>query len=590
MERRLNTNRRSVLWQRPRKRTQGDASAYESLLGSAAGQPPSTSQEQVPIAAVVLRNTNLTNHHNSFSAATTTSTMFSSTGTADQAGRILPSVKVACNNNNDDDSYRSRSRSSRKLLPPSRRVDHGDDSPVNSPVHQRPRLTVSTTAATAFAVSPAPETTPVPAAAGIVVSRRADHGDDTPVNSPVHQRPRLTVSTAVAATFPAAFSDSATTPAAGIVVSRLPSRRQLLMTRAESCNSQLTGAEFDSWTATSHTSSKNANIAATFSAAFTATPPTTPTAAGILVSRLPSRRQLLTRTESCNSHSTGAEFDSWLNRSQTSRNTSVNTSFDTSYDTSNKSYESMGTASSCGTSSRIPAAPHLLRLTSQSSARNMMMMMSNSSRSMMSTNSSRSLSSSGTGTSSVPKKRRQRPGRRRDKNDSNSSSNGNGNSNGRRPTNPMALELRKQMSGLSMGTTTTNNGTPGSRSMMTSATAATTMTTTTPMDVADDKRSVRPMDVDDKRIVRDAKIYSSYDSCDSSCKRLLAKCEMTRLVHRKSMSSSGDGASTCSLPSISTVTASVSQQHQHPHCHNANYNYGQPGANHRSAFQRRASM
>jgi hypothetical protein len=592
MERRLNTNRRSILWQRPRHRLQGEADAYESTIGSAAGQASSSSQdEQVsdapPIAAVVLRNTH---HHNSFSTATTTktSTMFSSTGTAHQAGTILPTAAVARNSSYSSNDNNSRSHStSSQLLPPSRRVDHGDDSPVNSPVHQRKRIAVSTTASAAFAASPlsAVTTTPAPAD-GIVVSRLVDHGDDTPVNSPVHQRPRLTVS-------------KTASPAAGITVSRLPSRRQL-MRRVESSNSHSTGAEFDSWTNTSHTSRNKTNMAASFSAAFvsaavaptTTSPAAAAKATSILVSRLPSRRQLLTRAESCNSHSTGAEFDSWLNRSQTSRNTSVNTSFDTSYNTSNKSYESA--ASSCCTSSSIPAAPHLLRLTTQSSARNMMMMMSNSSRSMMSTNSGRSLSSSGTGTSSVPKKRRQRRRGRRPKR--NNSSNGGGGN--RRPTNPMALELREQMSGLSLVTTTINNtGTPGSTSPMTIATAGTTMTTTIPM-----------MDVDDKgkaivvRERRKEKNFNSYDSGDSSCQRLLAKCEMTHLMHRKSMSSSGDGGSISSLPSMSTIAASVSpqrkhhQQHQHQNVNATNTNHNhihspwQPGAHHFSAFQRRTSM
>jgi hypothetical protein len=110
------------------------------------------------------------------------------------------------------------------------------------------------------------------------------------------------------------------------------------------------------------------------------------------------------------------------------------------------------------------------------------------------------------------------------------------------------------------------------------------------------------MDVDDKHdgVVRDKteQNYNSYDSGDSSCQRLLAKCEMTHLVHRKSMSSSGDGGSISSLPSMSTIAASVSpqRQHQHPHAnttnanHNRNYGPWQPGAHHFSAFHRRASM
>jgi hypothetical protein len=255
------TGRRSVLWQRPRRRRQGQeqeqtTANHHRPIAAAAGPGQPQDQTRPPIAAVVLGN----NYYNSTATATATATssMFAFAGTAADAGTVLPTARTSNSNvnnirtNSNNKMIRngnSGTNSKHQLLHPSRRVDQGDDSPVNSPVHQRPRLT------------------------GISVA------------------------------------------SAGMVVSRLPSHRELssmsLLSRAESCTSHSTGAEFDSW-AVQHQpqqrqyqrGSSRASVMSSVSAA----------SASMMVSRLPSHRELsqsLNRTESFAYHSHGAEFFYW---------------------------------------------------------------------------------------------------------------------------------------------------------------------------------------------------------------------------------------------------------------------------------------
>jgi hypothetical protein len=423
-------------------------------------------------------------------------------------------------------------------------------------------------------------------------SRRVDQGDDSPVNSPVHQRPRLT---------------GISVASAGMVVSRLPSHRELssmsLLSRAESCTSHSTGAEFDSW-AVQHQpqqrqyqrGSSRASVMSSVSAA----------SASMMVSRLPSHRELsqsLNRTESFASHSTGAEFDSWAVQRNSNSNSSRALFSSAASTRSMTSCTSTTNGGSCShASSSIPAAPHLLRVMTQSSARNMFVSNTNTDTdtNMHMTTSSVNTGSGGSGGSAGgcgvsvnssmtmtptrrrPQHRRGRFGRGHSSNSSNSpgspATSTSTSTSGRRPTNPMALLLRTQNSG----------------------------STTTRMDV----------DVD---VGFDTHAINCNDD-SLSYQRLLAACEMTRLTHRKSSS-----GSVSSLPSLSTSSGQQQQQHQqhqhqqHQHQHqqqqhqHQNYNHGngntntaaaaagnhnhnydnspwQPGSHHFSAFHRRASM
>jgi len=284
----------------------------------------------------------------------------------------------------------------------------------------------------------------------------------------------------------------------------------------------------------------------------------TETESSVMVSRLPSRRHLLTHSaggggtatdQSFTSHSTGQEFEFWATLRE------------------QQGGSSRTIASSASNTSSVPSAPHLLRLTTQSSARDMMV----------------GGSSSSIGSSTSPHAARNGGRRRRRLGPSqgiSSTSNNNNNNNlgaprrGRRPVNPMAaMMLQEQVATMSLASGGSVGGDGGGRSVDGGRSTATTTTTTSSALPADCRGTV------------------VHDSNDKDNANTPLVCEMPRLAQQKS------GSSVSSLPSFNSGISICT-----PPAGNSNsYSNGggsrgsspviwQGASHHYSAFHRRASM